>query len=65
MIFPEFQRAVANQGRKGMQRPEQSLQDTIEQPWGRILVPPPGIYRTISLSPSAELKPPTNGRFID
>ena len=30
------------------------------QPWDRVLVPPQGIHVTISLSSSAELKPPTN-----
>ena len=57
MTFPEFQGAVqtgTNQRREGMQRPEKSSQE----PGSRVLVPP----RSISLSPSAELKPPTSGR---
>ena len=57
---PEFQRAVANQGREGMQRPGRSPQEEIVQPWGRVLVPPEGIYRTISVSLSAELKQTPN-----
>ena len=61
MTFPEFQKAVAVQGREGMQRSERGSQETIVKPWGRVLVPPQEIY-TISLSLSAELKPPTNGR---
>ena len=32
------------------------------QPWDRVLVPPQGMHVTISLSSSAELKPPTNVR---
>ena len=30
--------------------------------WGRVLVPPPEIYTTISLSSAAELKRPTDKR---
>ena len=44
-----------------MQRQERNSQETTVQPWGRVLVPPQGIH-TISLSSSAELKPPPNGR---
>ena len=52
----------ANQGRKGMQRQGRNSQETIVQPWGRVLVLPRGIHTTISLSSSAELKPAPNGR---
>ena len=45
-----------------MQRQERSSQETIVQPSGRVLVPPRGIHRAISLRSSAELKLPTNGR---
>ena len=45
-----------------MQRLERSSQETIVQPSGRVLVPPQGMHRAISLSSSAELKLPTNGR---
>ena len=65
MTFPEFQRAVANQRREGIQRPGGSSQETRAQPRGRVLVPLQGIYRTIFLSLSAELKPPSNGRILD
>ena len=41
---------VANQGREGIRRQEG---ETIGQPWGRVLVSPQGIYRTVSLSFSA------------
>ena len=53
--------AVANQGREGMQKPQRSSLETIVQPWSSVLIPPQIIYITISLSSSAELKPPTNG----
>ena len=36
--------------------------ETTAQPWDRVLVRPQGIHVTVSLSSSAELKPPTNGR---
>ena len=49
---------IANQGREGMQRPGRSSQETIVQLWGRVLVPPQGIFITISLNSSAELNPP-------
>ena len=42
--------AFANQGREGMQRQGRGSQETIVQPWGRVLVPPQGIHITISLS---------------
>ena len=48
---------VANQGREGMQKQGRNSQETIVQPWGRVLVPPQGTHITISLSSSAELKP--------
>ena len=41
---------VANQGREGMQRQGKSSQETIVQPWGRVLVLPHGIHITVSLS---------------
>ena len=59
MTFPELQRQVQtvdNQGREGMQRSGRSSQETVAQPWGRVLVPPQGIHTTIPLSSSAELK---------
>ena len=56
-----FQTA-ANQGREGMRRWGRRSQDTVVQPWGRVLVPPQGIHTTISLSSFTELKPPTNRR---
>ena len=62
MTLPELQRAAANNGREGMQRSRRSSQETIVQPWGRVLVPPQGIYITISLSSSTELKPTIDGR---
>ena len=42
-----------------MQKQGRSSQETIVQPWDRVLVPPQGIYRTISLSSSAGTKVPT------
>ena len=42
-----------------MQKQRRGSQEIIVQPWGRMLVPPQGIYITISLSSSAELRPPT------
>ena len=47
----QIQTAV-NQGREGMQR-----QETLVQPWGRVLVLSQGVHRAISLSSSAELSP--------
>ena len=35
---------AANQGREGMQKQRRSSQEKIVQPWGRVLVPPQGIY---------------------
>ena len=43
-----------------MKRQGRNSQETIVQPWGRVLVPPEGIHRTVFLSSSAELNPPTN-----
>ena len=42
-----------------MQQQGRSSQETIVQSWGRILVPPQGIYITISLNSSAGTKAPT------
>ena len=42
-----------------MQRQGRSSQETIVPPWGRVLAPPQGIHRTISLSSSAGTKAPT------
>ena len=52
---------VANQGREGMQRQGKSSQETIVQPWVRVLVPPQGIHITISLS-SSHIYPFANWR---
>ena len=49
---------VANQGREGMKKEWRNGQETIVQPWSRILVPPERIYIT-SLSSSAGTKAPT------
>ena len=46
-----------NQGREGMQRQGRGSQETIVQPWGRVLALPQGIHIMLSLSSSAELKP--------
>ena len=66
MTFPELQRAgsgtEANQGREGMQGQGRSSQETIVQPLGSILILPQGMPIIISLSSSAKLKPPINGR---
>jgi len=35
MTFPELQRAGADQGTEGMQRPERGHQETTRQPGGR------------------------------
>ena len=62
MTFPEFQRAGSNScspGSEGMQKQGRSSQEIIVQPWGRVLVPPQGIYIKISLSSSAATKAPT------
>ena len=55
MTFPGPQRADSNScssGKwgRGMQRQGRSSQETIVQPWGKVLVLPQGIYITISLS---------------
>ena len=55
-----FEQVLIREGR-GCRDPEEQ-QETIAEPWGRILVPPQGIYITISLRSSTERKPPTNGR---
>ena len=51
-----FQTA-ANQGREGMQRQGRSSQETIEQPWGRVLVLPQGININNIFELFTELKP--------
>ena len=51
---------LANQGREGMQRQGRSNQETLVQPWGRVLVLPQAIHITISLSSFTELTPPPN-----
>ena len=53
---------VANHGREGIQRQGWSSQETILQPWGRVLTPLQGMHIALSLSSSAELKPPPEGR---
>ena len=50
---------VANQGGEGMQKQGRNSWEAIVQPWGRVLVPPQGIYMTVSLSSSAGTKAPT------
>ena len=46
----QIHRTGANQGREGMQRQGRRSQETMVQPWDRVLVPPQGIHRTVSLS---------------
>ena len=41
---PSLSPKVANQGREGIQRQGRNSQETIVQPWGRVLVPPQGMY---------------------
>ena len=41
---------VANLGREGMQGWGRGSQETVVQPWGRVLVPPQGIHTAMSLS---------------
>ena len=48
---------VVNQEREGTQKQGRNSQETIVQPWGKILVPPQGICTTISLSSSEEPRP--------
>ena len=50
---------VANQGREGMQRQEKSRQETIVEPWGRVLVSHQRIYIAISLSYFADTETST------
>ena len=67
MTFPDSQRADLNscssgkgedaEARKGDQRNRSSA-------FGQVLVPPPGTHMTTSLSSSAKLEPPTNGRHF-
>ena len=54
----QVQTAV-NQGREGKWRQGRNSQETIVQPWGGVLVPPQGIYITISLSCFADTVTPT------
>ena len=61
MTFPEiheerFKHVLIREGRGC--RDQGGAVETVVQPSGRALVPPQGIYITISLSSSAELKPP-------
>ena len=42
-----------------MQKQRRSSQETIVSPWGRVLVPPRGIHRTLSFSSSVGTKAPT------
>ena len=49
----------ANQGREGMQRQGRNSQETIVQPWERVLVPPQGTFITIFLSCFAGTETPT------
>ena len=58
IMFPEFQKGESGRGGDADTRSH----ETTVQPWGRVLVPPQEIHRTVSLSLSAELKSPTNGR---
>ena len=53
---------VANQGRQGVLGQGRSSQETTVQPWGRVLVPPQGVYITISLSFLQILKLPPRER---
>ena len=62
LLGMEIFQTVANQGREGMQRQGRGSQETIVQPWGRVLVPLQGAHIRISLSSSAETNPATNGR---
>ena len=50
LLCMEAFQPVVNQGREGMQRIERSSQDKIVQPWGKVLVPPQVVHRTVSLS---------------
>ena len=61
LLGMEAFQTAATQGREGMQRQGRNSQETLVQPWGRVLVLPQGICITISLSSFTELKPPTNG----
>ena len=55
---------VANQGREGTGRQGRSSQETIVQPWGRVLVPPQGIHITISLTCFADTEIPTRWKKL-
>ena len=54
--------AGVNQVRERMQKQVWSRQEAILQLWEGIWVPPQGTHVTVSLSSSAELKTPANGR---
>ena len=61
ITFPESKReiqTVANKGRQWMQRQGKSNQETIVQPWGRVLVPQ-GIHTIIRSLRSSGTKAPT------
>ena len=62
LLGTEAFQTVANQGREGMQRKGGSSQETVVQPWGRVLVPPQGIIHNRISELFTELKTPTNGR---
>ena len=47
-----------------MQRQGRSSQETIVQPWGRVLVPPQGIQTTTSLSCFADTESPTRWEML-
>ena len=62
LTFPEFQGADSKSclsGEGGTQKQRRGSQEKIVQPWGRVLAPPQGIHRTVSLSSSAGTKAPT------
>ena len=71
MTYSEFQRASSNScllekrgwggGGEEMQRQGRRSQETIVQPWGRVLVPPQELYITISLSCLADTEVPQVG----
>ena len=61
--FPEFQQAGLNSCHLGKggdaETKEDESKETLVQPWDRVLVPPQGIHRTLSLSFYAETETPT------
>jgi len=51
MTFSERQiTTAANQGREGTQRQRRNSQETMVQPWGRVLVSPQGICFSVAHS---------------